>query len=144
MKNPPTGTSSSTWGYAVRWENWALGFRYSRNEGQDLAVGEASQPGLREALLDTDPATAFDPFLNFNAHNTKAARQRVYVTLHNSGEYELPIGYVTVNGDLFNLPAGPVSFALGGEYDAPRWTRDRDVLNYTHLRAHETGRNLVC
>jgi iron complex outermembrane receptor protein len=116
--------------YFKTW-NWELGFRYSRNEGQDLSVNEASQPGLREALLDTNPATAFDPFLNFNAHNTKAARQRVYVTLHNSGEYELPIGYVTVNGDLFNLPAGPVSFALGGEYDAPRWTRDRDSLNTT-------------
>src|SRR2546430_267442 len=116
--------------YFKTW-NWELGFRYSRNDGQDLAVGEASQPGLREALLDTDPATAFDPFLNFNAHNTKAARQRVYVTLHNSGEYELPIGYATINGDLFNLPAGPVSFALGGEYDAPRWTRDRDSLNTT-------------
>ena len=116
--------------YFKTW-NWELGFRYSRNEGQDLSVGMVSQPGLRDALLDTNPATAFDPFLNFNAHNTKAARQRVYVTLHNSGEYELPIGYVTINGDLFNLPAGPVSFALGGEYDAPRWTRDRDALNTT-------------
>ncbi len=117
-------------GYFKTW-NWELGFRYSRNEGQDLSVGEASQPGLREALLDTDPATAFDPFLNFTAHNTAAARQRVYVTLHNSGEYELPIGYLTLNGDLFNLPAGPISFALGSEYDAPRWTRDRDPLNTT-------------
>ena len=111
MKRSPTKIRCSTWGCVAKWENsatnfktwnWELGFRYSRNEGQDLAVGEASQPGLREALLDTDPATAFDPFLNFNAHNTKAARQRVYVTLHNSGEYELPIGYATVNGDLFN------------------------------------------
>ena len=108
--------------YFKSW-NWELGFRYSRNEGQDLSIGEVSQPGLREALLDTDPATAFDPFLNFSAHNTRAARARVYVNLHNSGEYELPIGYLTVNGDLFNLPAGPVSFALGGEYNAPRWTR---------------------
>jgi iron complex outermembrane recepter protein len=116
--------------YFKMW-NWELGFRYSRNEGQDLSVGEMSQPGLREALLDTDPATAFDPFLNFTAHNTKAARARVYVNLHNSGEYELPIGYVTINGGLFNLPAGPVSFAIGGEYDAPRWTRDRDALNTT-------------
>src|SRR6266487_859578 len=116
--------------YFKTW-NWELGFRYSRNEGQDLSVGEASQPGLRQALLDTNPATSFDPFLNFTAHNTAAARQRVYVTLHNSGEYELPIGYVTLNGDFFNLPAGPVSFALGGEYDAPRWTRDRDALNTT-------------
>src|SRR5207249_3320004 len=85
--------------YFKTW-NWELDFRYSRNEGQDLSVGGASQPGLREALLDTDPATAFDPFLNFNSHNTKAARSRVYVTLHNSGEYELPIGYATINGDL--------------------------------------------
>jgi iron complex outermembrane receptor protein len=116
--------------YFKTW-NWELGFRYSRNEGQDLSVGEVSQPGLRDALLDTNPATAFDPFLNFTAHNTKAARARVYVNLHNSGEYELPIGYVTINGDLFNLPAGPVSFAIGGEYDAPRWTLDRDSLNTT-------------
>jgi iron complex outermembrane receptor protein len=116
--------------YFKTW-NWELGFRYSRNEGQNLSMGEASQPGLREALLDTNPATAFDPFLNFNGHNTRAARSRVYVTLHNSGEYELPIGYVTLNGDLFKLPAGPVSYAIGGEYDAPRWTRDRDSLNTT-------------
>ena len=116
--------------YFKSW-NWELGSRYSRNEGQDLSFGEASQPGLHDALLDTNPATAFDPFLNFTSHNTSAARQRVYVTLHNSGEYELPIGYLTINGDLFDLPAGPISFALGGEYDTPRWTRDRDSLNTT-------------
>ena len=116
--------------YFKTW-NWEAGFRYSRNEGQDLSVGMVSAPGLRDALLDTDPTTAFDPFLNLTGHNTKAARSRVYVTLHNSGEYELPIGYATINGDLFNLPAGPVSFALGSEYDAPRWTRDRDPLNTT-------------
>ena len=116
--------------YFKTW-NWEVGFRYSRNEGQNLSVNEVSQPGLREALLDTNPATAFDPFLNFNAHNSAAARSRIYITLHNSGEYELPIGYATINGDLFKLPAGPVSFALGGEYDAPRWTRDRDALNTT-------------
>src|SRR5947208_1209774 len=41
--------------YFKTW-NWELGFRSSRNEGQNLSVGEASQPGLRDALLDTDPA----------------------------------------------------------------------------------------
>src|SRR5215469_16394830 len=66
--------------------NWELGFRYSRNEGQDLSIGEVSQPGLRGALLDTDPATAFNPFLGLLGRNSKAARSAVYVTLHNSGE----------------------------------------------------------
>jgi len=116
--------------YFKTW-NWEAGFRYSRNEGQDLSIGEASQPGLISALLDSNPATAFNPFLGFAGHNTAAARSAVYVTLHNSGEYELPLGYATINGDLFKLPAGPVSFALGGEYDGPRFTRDRDVLNNT-------------
>ena len=37
--------------YFKTW-NWELGFRYSRNEGQVLAVGEVSQPGLRDALLE--------------------------------------------------------------------------------------------
>jgi iron complex outermembrane recepter protein len=116
--------------YFKTW-NWETGFRYSRNEGEDLSIGDVSQPGLRDALLDTNPATAFNPFLGFFGRNTNAAINRVYVTLHNSGEYELPIGYATINGDLFNLPAGLVAFALGGEYDAPRWTRDRDALNNT-------------
>src|SRR6266403_445682 len=116
--------------YFKTW-NWELGFRYSRNEGQDLSVGEVSQPGLRQALLDTDPATAFNPFLGFLDHNSKAARSAVYVNLQNTGEYELPIGYLTFNGDLFNLWAGPVSFAIGGEYRGERMTRDRDPLNQT-------------
>ena len=59
--------------YFKTW-NWELGFRYSRNEGQDLSVGEVSQPGLRQALLDTNPATAFNPFLGFNGMNSAAAR----------------------------------------------------------------------
>jgi iron complex outermembrane receptor protein len=116
--------------YFKTW-NWEAGFRYSRNEGQDLSIGEVSQPGLRDALLDTNPATAFNPFLGVLGHNSKAARSGVYVTLHNSGEFELPLGYATINGDLFNLPAGPVSFALGGEYRGERMTRDRDSLNQT-------------
>jgi iron complex outermembrane receptor protein len=116
--------------YFKTW-NWEMGFRYSRNEGQDLLIGAVSQTGLRDALLDTNPATAFDPFLNFTAHNTRAARSRVYVNLQNSGQFELPLGYATINGDLFNLPAGPVSFAIGGEYRGERWTRDRDALTST-------------
>src|SRR5213595_3205060 len=116
--------------YFKTW-NWEAGFRYSRNEGQDLSIGEVSQPGLRDALLDTDPATAFNPFGGFFHRNSKQARGSVYVNLQNTGEVELPIYYATLNGDIFNLPGGPVSFALGGEYDAPRFNRTRDSLNST-------------
>jgi len=83
-----------------------------------------SRSGLREALLDTNPATAFNPFLGFFGRNSPAAISRVYVTLHNSGTFELPLGYLHLDGDLFNLPAGPVSFAVGLEYRGERWRND--------------------
>ena len=120
--------------------SWETGFRWARNEGQDLSVGEVSQPGLRAALLDTDPASAFDPFLNFTGHNTRAARSQVYVNLHNTATYELPLYYATINGDLFNLPAGPVSFAVGGEYHGERWDREPDSLNTTFQTIGSTDR----
>jgi iron complex outermembrane receptor protein len=116
--------------YFKSW-NWELGFRYSRNYEETLVEGEVSRSGLRAALLDTNPATAFNPFLGFFGRNSNAAISRVYVTLHKSGEFELPLGYFTINGALFNLPAGPVSFALGTEYRGERWRSDPDSENTT-------------
>ena len=116
--------------YFKNW-NWELGFRYSRNYEQGLTGGVVSRSGLREALLDTNPATAFNPFLGFFGRNSNAAISRVYVTLHQSGEFELPLGYFTINGDLFDLPAGPVSFALGVDYRGERWRNDPDSENTT-------------
>ena len=51
--------------YFKTW-NWEMGFRYSRDEAINLSGGVVSQSGLREALLDTNPATAFNPFLNLH------------------------------------------------------------------------------
>ena len=116
--------------YFKNW-NWELGFRYSRNEEENLSGGVVSESGLREALLDTNPATAFNPFLGFFGRNSAAAISRVYVTLHHTGEFELPLGYFTINGDLFNLPAGPVSFAAGLEYRGERWKNNPDSENTT-------------
>jgi iron complex outermembrane receptor protein len=116
--------------YFKNW-SWELGFRYSRNFEENLISGVVSRSGLREALLDTNPATAFNPFLGILGHNSQAAINRVYVTLHNSGVFELPLGYFHLDGDLFNLPAGPVSFALGLEYRGERWRDDPDSENTT-------------
>jgi iron complex outermembrane receptor protein len=116
--------------YFKTW-NWEAGFRYSRDEEEVQLRNAVSQPGLRESLLDTNPTTAFNPFLGILGRNSQAAISRVYVTLHRSGQFELPLGYLTVNGDLFNLPAGPVSFAVGGIYYGERWRIDPDPLNTT-------------
>ena len=55
----------------------------------------------------------------------------MYVTLHTTGQFELPLAYFHLNGDLFNLPAGPVSFAAGLEYRGERWRNDPDSENTT-------------
>ncbi|PYL07062.1 MAG: hypothetical protein DME33_11660 [Verrucomicrobia bacterium] len=129
--------------------NWELGFRYSRNEEEAVFGGAVSRSGLREALLDTNSATAFNPFLGISGRNSKAAISRVYVTLHSSGEFELPLGYFTVNGDLFNLPAGPVSFALGLEYRGERWrnqppsqSTNFDTIGFTDFEASAVNRDV--
>jgi hypothetical protein len=124
------GEMSEFGDYFRSW-NWEVGFRYSRNDEQALFGGQVSGSGLREALLDTDPATAFNPFLGILGRNSKAAISRVYVTLQQSGQFELPLGYFTINGDLFNLPAGPISFAAGVEYRGERWRNDPDSLSAT-------------
>jgi iron complex outermembrane recepter protein len=114
--------------YFNNW-NWESGFRYSRNEEDTVTDGVVSAAGLREALLDTDPATAFNPFLGYRGRNTAAAIRRVYVTLDTSGQFELRLAYLHLDGDLFNLPAGPVYFAAGLEYRGERWRNDPDPLN---------------
>src|SRR5205814_739760 len=73
--------------------------------------------------------TAFNPFLGFLGRNTEAAIIRVYVTLHTDGAFELPLGYFHLDGDLFNLPAGPLSFAAGIEYHGERWRNNPDSEN---------------
>jgi len=129
--------------------NWELGFRYSRNEEEAVFGGAVSRSGLREALLDTNPATAFNPFLGFFGRNSNAAISRVYVTLHNSGAFELPLGYLHLDGDLFNLPAGPVSFALGLEYRGERWrnqppsqSTNFDTIGFTDFEASAVNRDV--
>ena len=110
--------------YFKSW-NWELGFRYSRNnEDVVLGPGGASSSATREALLDTNPATAFNPFLGSFGRNSNAAISKVYFTLTNSGQFEVPLGYFAIDGDLFHLPAGPVSFAAGLEYRGERWRFD--------------------
>ena len=116
--------------YFKTW-NWETGFRYNRNEGRIC-------PWVRPASLVCDRRcwirTRLRPLIlsgAFGLRNSNAAISQVYVNLHNTATYELPIYYATFNGDLFNLPAGPVSFALGGEYYGERWSRDPDSLNST-------------
>jgi outer membrane receptor protein involved in Fe transport len=99
--------------YLKTW-NWEAGFRYNEDSRVERfgPIGDAL--ALHDALLDTNPATAFNPFgLN---QNTKAAMERVFVTTTRLGTASLTLEDAKLYGDLFSLPGGPVSFAVGPEH----------------------------
>ena len=63
--------------YFKTW-NWETGFRYNEDSRVERDGGVVDTNALRQALLDTNPATAFNPFgLN---QNSRAVIDKVFVT----------------------------------------------------------------
>ncbi len=112
--------------YFKTW-NWESGFRYNEDSRVEVDGGDVDTNALRQALLDTNPATAFNPFgLN---QNSRAVIDKVFVTTHHLGATSLTLEDLKLIGDLFNLAAGPISFAIGGEHRTERASDQPDALN---------------
>jgi iron complex outermembrane recepter protein len=111
--------------YFKTW-NWETGFRYNEDSRVERDSGIVDTNALRQALLDTDPATAFNPF-GIN-QNSREVIDKIFVTTHHLGTTSLTLEDLKLVGDLFNLPAGPISFALGGEHRTERASDQPDAL----------------
>src|SRR4029077_17316858 len=99
--------------YFKTW-NWESGFRYTQDQRIGLFGGIVDNNALRAALLDTNPATAFNPF-SIN-QNSPAVINKIFVTTHRFGTTSLMLEDLKLYGNLWSLPAGPISFAAGGEH----------------------------
>jgi len=111
--------------YLRTW-NWQAGFRYNEDRRIERFGPIVNSDALRAALLDTDPATAFNPFgLN---QNSPAVIDKVFATTNRLGTTSLILEDLKLYGDLWNLPAGPVSFAIGGEHRTEHATDQPDSL----------------
>ena len=111
--------------YFKTW-NWETGFRYNEDSRVERDGGVVDTNALRQALLDTNPATAFNPFgLN---QNSRAVIDKILVTTTHLGRTSLTLEDWKLFGDLFNLPAGPISFAVGGEHRTERASDQPDAL----------------
>ena len=116
--------------------NWNL--NYARGNSEQFAE-EVDTPELRKfhAAVDAvvDPATGqtvcrvdlthpglYPGCVPFNVLGVNAASPEAVDYIHGTGRYDadttLDQVSVSLHGDLFNLPAGPLSFAVGGEF---RW-----------------------
>ena len=111
--------------YLATWE-WEAGFRYNEDRRLQRFSGIVDTNKLRAALLDTDPATAFNPF--GISQNSRALIDKVFVTTARLGTTSLILEDLKLYGDLWNLPAGPVSSAIGGERRTERATDQPDSL----------------
>src|SRR5882724_194474 len=111
--------------YFKTWD-WESGFRYSEDDRTERLGGIVNNNALRAALLDTNPATAFNPF-GIN-QNSPAVIDKVFVTPHRLGTNSLILEDLKLYGDLSNLPAGPIAFAIGGEHRTERETDQPDSL----------------
>ena len=104
-----------TWGYE-------FGFRYNKDDRVEAFGGIVNVNALRNTLLSTDPNTAFDPFgRNLNGtgvagRTNPAVIDQVFVTTNHRGFTDLTLEDGKLYGDIWNLPAGPLSFAIGGEH----------------------------
>jgi len=119
------GEFANAWDKLKTWE-WEAGLRW--NEIDELTdFGKVpNNYNLRIALLDTNPATAFNPF--GVGKNTKAARDFVYTRLLDSTKGYLLTEDFTLRGDLFDLPGGPVSFAIGSAHEFDHLADQPDTI----------------
>src|SRR5216110_3415696 len=111
--------------YFKTW-NWESGFRYNEDSRIERRGGIVDSNALRAALLDTNPATAFNPF-GIN-QNSRGVIDKIFVTTHRLGTTSLILEDLKLYGDLWNLPAGPIAFAIGGEHRAEHATDQPDPL----------------
>jgi iron complex outermembrane recepter protein len=99
--------------YFKTWQ-WESAFRYSEDKRIEKIGGNVDSIALRTALLDTDPATAFNPFgLNLNS---RSVIDKIFVTTQRVGTASLGLEDFKLYGSLWNLPAGSIAFAIGAEH----------------------------
>jgi iron complex outermembrane receptor protein len=102
-------------------DNWAVSAYVSY--GQDIESRTQytiNNNQLALALLDSDPATAFNPFGDQGATNPDTlARIRGAQTV--ATRAQLTDFNLKVDGSLFQIPGGDVRIAVGGEYQIHDW-----------------------
>lgn len=70
---------------------------------------------LSNALADSDPASAFNPFGD-GSHTNPATLARIRTTARSTSSFRVDAVRFMAQGPLLDLPSGSLALALGGEY----------------------------
>src|SRR5947207_9217236 len=107
------GEFANAWDQLKTWE-WEAEVRYNESYRTARTGGLVNNYALRNRLLDTDPATAFNPF-GISQYSSQV-KNEIFITTHEFEDSVLVTEDFTLRGDLFNLPGGAVRFAIGGAH----------------------------
>ncbi len=114
--------------------NWETGLLYSRAAVVDKSAFYVRESLLHNALMNTDPATAFNPFgYTFKVQGNSVVADQVY---HNpasvmssfiqgfrrDGRSEIASVDAHAYGSIYTLWSGDVSLAFGGEYRKEKYS----------------------
>jgi len=112
-------------GFRGAWGEWDWdgAFVYSKATRDDVTSGRVSNTLMQEALNDPT-AAAYNPF---NGGILTSNIERALIDVKRRNETKLTmIDFKVSNGELFNLPAGPVGLLIGAEWRKESFDDDRD------------------
>ena len=100
---------------------WDLNYARSQNEADQTNYGSYNIRRISTALgpiagCNADPACTPLDIFSGPGSITPAMLAYIQPVIHDSSENELQLISANVSGDLFEMPAGPLSFAAGTEY----------------------------
>lgn len=95
--------------------NWETYYSYARSRNTQTQVGNVSLSRFRQGILSGPGGAA--PLVNpFGPNISQAGIDAISVISTNIDITDLHVASAVLNGNLFELPAGPVGFSLGSEY----------------------------
>lgn len=95
--------------------SWETAFLFTEQKGVNTQGNDISRTGLEQALNSTDPATAFNPF--GNRANSQAVLDAIRLDHYTFTVDQLTQWDAVIrNGELFELPGGPLGVAAGGAW----------------------------
>jgi len=133
--------TAKTWrilqGFRGSWGDWDwdTALVWSEAKRTDITHNRISSTLMQEALNDPTPE-GYNPF---NGGVLPSNIERAIIDVYRKNETDLKmVDFKVSNGELFNLPAGPVGVLLGAEYREESFVDDRDprldgTINHTSV-----------
>ena len=118
-------------------------FLYAESDGVSTTANAISKSGLNSALAGTLPGfegVFFNPFVDTSTgvRVNQGLVDATRITLVNSSRTALTLLSIRGGGELFDLPAGPLTVGLGGEYRVDDYVQVRDQ-NSTNFNVVASG-----